>query len=287
LQLKRLILGPLILARHGSLRPRSVALPDSSHRVHLNPDDDRAYKKLVMDTARRRISTPMHFWRDHVRALAPCLCLDVGANYGECFAFGDYPRSLCIAVEANPILLPFLQRTRDEHPDADRILIESCLVGDTDGVESSLYYSPKWTGGGSAIKGGDDLQVARVMSHTLDALLAPHSDWRENPLVLKMDVEGFEGHAPAGFSDLFRRKRAVGILEFDTRMLKKAETDPEALFNRLAEHFSVFLTYPKQRLLRPVRQWSELMAHGSEGALHCDLAFASHPDLIAPSWTLV
>ncbi len=288
MQLKRLILTPLILARHGSLRPGAVTLPDSSHRVHLNPDDDRAYKKLVMDSARRRISTPMHFWRDHVRAAAPCLCLDVGANYGECFAFGDYPPgSLCIPVEANPVLLPFLERTRSGHPDADRIRIESCLVGDTDGVESSLFYSPTWTGGGSAVNSGADLQEAKVMSRTLDAIVAACPDWRDSPLVIKMDVEGYEGRALTGFTDLFRRDKAVGIMEFDTRMLKRADTDPEALFNRLADRFSVFLTFPKQRRLRPVRKWAELMQHGSGDDLHCDLAFFSQPDLIAPSWTLV
>lgn len=287
LQFKRLIFVPLILAKQGSLRPKMVTLPDSSHRVHLNPDDDRAYKKLVIDSTRGRISTPMQFWRDHVRAMAPSLCLDVGANYGECFAFGDYPHSLCIAVEANPILLPYLLRTRNEHPDSDRILLESCLVGDVDGAESSLYYSPKWTGGGSAVKGEGHFEVAKVMSRTLDAIVEAHPDWRDSPLVIKMDVEGYEGHALSGFSDLFRRERVVGIMEFDTHMLTKADTDPEALFNRLAARFSVFLTYPRKRCLRPVRQWSDLMKHATGDALHCDLAFFSRPDLIAASWNII
>jgi len=287
LQLKRLLFGPLILARHGSLRPRVVSLPDSSHRVHLNPDDHRAYKKLVMDSARGRISTPMHFWRDHVRALSPCLCLDIGANYGECFAFGDYPRSLCVPVEANPVLLPYLERTRAEHPDAERISIQSCLVGDTDGVESSLFYSPTWTGGGSAVNSGNHLKEAKVISRTLDAIVTALPDWRDSPLVMKMDVEGYEGRALAGFNDLFQREQAVGILEFDTTMLKRAESDPETLFKRLNERFSVFLTFPKQRRLLPIRQWAELLQHGSGEALHCDLAFFSRPDLIAPTWTIV
>jgi len=287
LQLKRLFLAPLILARHGSLRPRSITLPDSSHRVHLNADDDRAYKKLVMDSTRGRISTPMHFWRDHVRALAPSLCLDVGANYGECFAFGDYPRSLCIAVEANPILLPFLERTRSEHPDADRILIESCLVGDRDGVESTLYYSPTWTGGGSAVKSGEHVESAQVTSRTLDAIVAAHPDWRDSPLVLKMDVEGYEGHALAGFSDLFRREKAVGIMEFDTNMLARAGTDPEALFKRLAERFSIFLSFSRKRQLQPLRHWDDLLGHASGRTFHRDLVFCSQPDLIAPTWKII
>lgn len=286
MQLKRLFLAPLILAKHGSLKPGSVGLPGSSHRVHLNPDDDRAYKKLVMDTARGRISTPMHFWRDHVLHLAPCLCLDVGANYGECFAFGDYPRSRCLAIEANPILLPFLERTRADHPDAAHIRIESCLVGDQDGIESTLYYSPTWTGGGSAVKGGEHLQAAKVRMRTLDAIVAAQADLDDGPLLLKMDVEGYEGHALAGFGELFRRERAAGILEFDTRMLAAAGTDAKALFQHLADRFAVYLSFPRQRRLRRVAAWDELARLGKDGQFHRDLALFSRPDLIAPSWTL-
>jgi FkbM family methyltransferase len=287
LQLKRLILGPLILVRHGSLRPGAVTLPDSSHRVYLNPADDRAYKKLVMDSARGRISTPMHFWRDHVRALDPCLALDVGANYGEVFAFGDYAHSRCIAVEANPTLHPFLEKTRDHHPDASRIHLEACLVGDAEGGEGSLFFSPTWTGGGSAIPGGAHLREARVRRRSLDAIVAEQPGWQDSPLLLKMDVEGYEGHALAGFEDIFRRERVVGIMEFDTGMLKKAGTDPEVLFQKLAQRFSVYLTYPRQRRLGALRQWADLGAtlDKGRGEFHCDLAFFSRPDLIAPHWT--
>lgn len=288
MQLKRLILAPLILARHGSLLPGAVTLPDSSQRVYLNPADDRAYKKLVMDSARGRISTPMHFWRDHGRALNPCLALDVGANYGEVFAFGDYAHSRCIAVEANPTLHPFLEKTRADHPDAPRIRLEACLVGDVEGGEGSLFFSPTWTGGGSAIPGGAHLQEAKVKRRSLDAIVAELPDWQDSPLLLKMDVEGYEGHALAGFDDLFRRERVAGIMEFDTGMLKKAGTDPEALFQKLARRFAVYLTYPRQRRLGPLGQWADLrttMDHKGGGEFHCDLAFFSRPDLIAPSWT--
>lgn len=286
MQLKRLFLAPLVLARHGSLKPRSVVLPTSTHRVYLNPEDDRAYKKLVMDSARGRISTPMHFWRDHVRHLAPCLCLDVGANYGECFAFGDYPQSRCIAVEANPILLPLLERTRAGHPDADRIRVESCLVGDQDDVESTLYYSPTWTGGGSAVKGSPSLEAATVCMRTLDAIVAAQTELHDATLLLKMDVEGYEGHALAGFGELFRRGHAAGILEFDTRMLAAAGTDARLLFERLAGRFAVYLTFPRERKLRRIVAWNNLALLEKDGHFHCDLAFFSQPDLIAPTWTL-
>ncbi|KAB2322371.1 FkbM family methyltransferase [Betaproteobacteria bacterium SCN1] len=287
MQLKRLFLAPIILARYGSLHPRHITLPGSPHRVHLNPDDNRAYKKLVLDSARGRVSTPMSFWRDHVRALSPAICLDIGANYGECFAFGDYPDSQCIAVEANPVLLPYLQRTRSNHPDAEHIRIESCLVGDQDDIESTLYYSPTWTGGGSAVKNGEHAESVSVTSRTLDTIMAAYPEWQHAPLILKMDVEGYEGHAITGFGSLFQRDKVVGILEFDTGMLTRAGTDPEALFGQLSECFAIYLSYPRKRVLRRIQDWNTLQAHAPDGSFHRDLVFCSSPNLIVSSWQLI
>lgn len=284
MQLKRLLLSPAIYLRHGSLRPDAIQLPGTNKRVHLNPDDDRAYKKLVMDSARGRVSTPMRFWREHVQAHPGALCLDVGANYGECFAFADYPNSFCIAVEANPTLLPYLLRTRDGHPDAARIHVESCLVGAEDGIECSLFYSPKWTGGGSAVKAREGLTEARVKGRSLDALLAEQPDWQSSPLIMKMDVEGFEGHVLAGFGELFHRDRAVGILEFDTTMLRRAGTNPRELYEHLASRFHIYLSQAKSRTLDPISAWADLVRRAKDGELHRDLVFCTHPDMLAPGW---
>lgn len=287
MRLKRILLAPSILARYGTLKPGSVLLPGTRHRVHFNPDDDRAYKKLVMDSARGRVSTPMRFWREHVAAHMPALCLDVGANYGECFAYAEYPQSLCIAVEANPTLLPYLRHTREAHQDAERIQLESCLVGAVDGVECSLYYSPKWTGGGSAVRSEGQLTEARVPGHTLDTLVARHPAWQETPLILKMDVEGYEGRALEGFTHLFQRKQVVGIMEFDTAMLRRAGTDPHTLFERLVRHFKIYLTRARSRELLPVADWAALSRHASGGDLHRDLVFCTHPDMLAPGWRVL
>lgn len=125
------------------------------------------------------------------------------------------------------------------------------------------------------------------MSCTSDAIVAAYPDWQNSSLVIKMDVESYEGHALAGFSDLFRREQAVGIMEFDTHMLAAAGTDPETLFNRLTDRFSVFLIYPRKKKLHPIKCWGELRKHATEGTFHRDLAFFSRPDLIANSWNIV
>jgi FkbM family methyltransferase len=284
MRIKRLLLTPLILARYGTVWPDQVVLPGSTHRVAINPRDDRAYKKLVMDSVRRRLSTPMVFWRDHVAHLTPSLCMDIGANYGECFAFGDYPASRCVAVEANPILVPYLERTRDAHPDAERIAVVSCLASEKDGGEGELFYTEKWTGGGSALRGDEYSQSARVPCRSMDAVAAENDPQAQGPLVIKMDVEGYEGRVLAGFSSLFARERAAGILEFSTTMLGKAGTPADAVFGRLAERFSLYLTFRRSRRLLPLADWAAFRRRFPAPHAHCDLAFFSDPTCIAPGW---
>jgi FkbM family methyltransferase len=284
MRIKRLLLSPLIVARYGTLWPDEVVLPVSRHRVAINPHDERAYRRLVMDSVRHLVSTPMMFWRDHVAHLKPSLCLDIGANYGECFAHGDYPESACVAVEANPILLPHLEKTGKAHPDAARITVVSCLASDQDGAEGELFYTENWTGGGSALRGDQYGQSARVPCRTIDAVVAEHDPDPGGPLVVKVDVEGYEGKVLAGFSRLFERATVAGILEFDTTMLAKAGTAPEDVFGRLAGQFQVFLTFRRKRRLMPMPDWAAFRRRFPAPHAHCDLAFFSDPAAIAPGW---
>jgi FkbM family methyltransferase len=284
-KLKKYLYMPLVLARHGSLSPTEVSLPVTGHRIALNPRDERAYKKIVMDSARGRRSIPMQFWRDHILAVSPSLCADIGANYGECTAFARYTSgTTCLTIEANPTLLPFLEKTRAAHPDAPRIILESCLLGDTDKQESALYFHETWTGGGSAIEAHADMTKTTVTTRTMDSLIAQHRIDPKASLVFKMDVEGYEGKVIDGFSSLFNRDSVVGIMEFDTVMLTRAGTDPKTLFETLASRFAVYLTTKKEKALRKVLNWNALCTLHKNDTFHCDLAVFSQPSLMAPGW---
>lgn len=282
---KRLLLAPKIIGRYGKLYPDEVVLPHGGNRVHINPKDTRADKKLVMDTVRNRASTPMWFWRDHIEALAPEACLDIGANYGECFAFARYPKTRCLVVEANPTLIPHLTRTREMHPDAGNIAIGHFVAGDRAGREASFFFDPNWTGGGNAIGGGGGMREMKVPTGTIDGFLADNQVPETASLVIKMDVEGYEGKVLSGFKGLFGPRKVAGIMEFDTHMLSNAGTDPQELFETLGRHFSLFATFRHRKTLRPLETWAEVPT--TKKGVHFDLAFFSDPSLIAPAWSAV
>ena len=290
MQLKRLFLTPAIFAKYGSLNPDYVPFSHKDYGIAINPKDNRAYKKIVMDRVRGRISTPMHFWADHVAHLNPGICLDIGANYGECFAFGRYGAdTICLAVEANPVLSPYLARTHATHPDSARIRLVSCLLGSTDAQQAALYYNEQWTGGGSGVKYDESLRSVAVETRTMDSVLAefaPAHDARA--LVMKMDVEGFEGKVLQGFAHLPDYHRVAAIMEFDVALLTQAGTPPEEVFNALAARFQVYVTHNKNKALRRVTGWGDL-AGLSDGhkTLHCDLAFYTDEGCIAPGWTVM
>ncbi len=78
--LKSVYLSFITWRRYGATRPEAVTQPGSPSPVHINPRDRRALKKLAHDSARGRVSVPMHFWRNAVSTPQPQLAVDVGAN---------------------------------------------------------------------------------------------------------------------------------------------------------------------------------------------------------------
>lgn len=202
-------------------------------------------------------------------------------------AYAEYKDAYCVAVEANPGLLAYLEQTRQLHPDSKNISIESCLMGDVDGVGVEFYYSEKWTGGGSAVLSVSHTRKAQVISHTLDHICAKYHDARHKALLLKMDVEGYEGKVFDGFTNINRWPNIAGIMEFDSNTLLMAGTNPRALFDSLADRFSMFLTFRRCRNLKKLNSWQELEAHYKNGGIHCDIAFFSSDSMISPRWTIL
>jgi len=282
--LKHQLFGLGVLARYGTFYPREVSLAETGHLIAVDPQDQRAWRKIILESVRGRVSTPMMFWRDHVARHRGGLYLDVGANYGECAAHGDYPAGYCIAVEANSNLIPYLEQTRQLHADRDRIVIANALVDREPAESASLWFAPIWTGGGSAVASAPGLSEVVVPAKTLQQIVESLPLTADAPLVMKMDVEGHEARALEGFPGLFERPAAVGILEFDTEMLGRAGSDPQAFFSELARHFEVYLTTRRSRTLMKLSGWRDLCEAAGSAHFHRDLVFARTRESICPGW---
>lgn len=288
--LKSAYLSFITWRKYGTTRPEAVTPSGSPSPVHINPRDGRALKKLAHDSARGRVSVPMHFWRDAVATLQPQLAVDVGANYGECFSSMVYPAGLrVVAVEANAELIPFLAKTRAAHPSAEAIRVVNCLVSERSAAAQVFYYNPDWTGGGSAVAPANPAGYKQVSVpvESMDRILTDYA--AAEALVFKADIEGYEGMLFRGFGRLFSTPRVAGIFEFDTNLMNKAGTPPREVFELLAGRFQLYDTNRGQRTLRPLKDWDALVAvRGAEGkAFHTDLVVLSSARETPRGWTVL
>jgi FkbM family methyltransferase len=288
--LKSAYLAFLTWRKYGTTHPNAVTPQGSPSPVYINPRDRRALKKLAHDSARGRVSVPMHFWRDANVTLHPGLAIDVGANYGECFSSMVYPAGTqVVAVEANPELIPFLEKTCAAHPSAKVIRLVNCLVSDRPDAAQTFYYRPDWTGGGSAVAPGNltGYKKVSVPVESIDRVLSEYETTES--LVFKADIEGYEGMLFRGFSRLFSTARVAGIFEFDTKMMMAAGTPPKDVFELLLTRFQIFDTHRHQRTLRPLKNWDALVSvRSKDGApFHTDLVVLSSKKEIPQGWTLV
>ncbi len=80
--------------------------------------------------------------------------------------------------------------------------------------------------------------------------------------------------------------KVVGILEFDTAMLKDAKTDTCEFFDYLAEKFHVFLSHKEGTTLKPIPGWKALSNSFEKEDFHCDLVVATNPSDLAPGWEI-
>lgn len=292
----------LLQRRYGTRRPEWVAYPDYNGSLSISPDDRRAIHKIALDFARGRTPRHIRFWRDFARQLQPALCLDVGANYGECLFSMDYPRGTrVLGVEANPRLLPHLERSREAHPDAERIHLRNAIAGVEELAAAPLWLEPRWSGRTRAFSTGADagrrerVQVpATRVDSLVGALTGPGS--LDGPLVFKIDVEGFESFVLRGMPrTLAAAPLTVGYVEVDRELMEAAGADMNEV-DELFRQFQIFV--PERRrgrdYLRPLGALSEL-AEGRRGRFHTDVILVKggvppqggRPGWLPPTWDLL
>ncbi len=285
-------LAPALLQQYGTLKPERVCLPRSRHAVYIDVGDRRAMKRILLDAVRGRYPINRRFWVDFVQALDPEVALDVGANYGECVFATEYGESTQVyAFEANPALQPYLQRSREEHPSANRIELVNALVDERPRGSVPFYVNTQWSGGSTAVQGvAEDIAGRRgVMVETVsvDSVLDDIIG-KAATLVFKMDIEGFEPFALCGMERLLDSvETAVGFVEVDLRFLEKSGWTPEAYDEAVLDSFRLFV--PDGESETRFREIPSLAAHvRRDSQLHFDLLLVKGwPQRLPEGWELV
>lgn len=287
---------PLTLWRYGSLRPARAQLYQCPHWIYIDPHDPCALKKVVQEPLRGKVSTNLIFWREMLQHLQPDLAVDVGLNYGECLFGASYPaRTRMFGFEANPRLIPYLEQSRAEHPQGRQMTITNCLVSDVAAEAVPFLVNPKWSGQSSAVReinaGAEPLEFqlrARRLTDLLPAVI-PES----GSLLFKMDIEGFEHRALRGFEPTLRQVgQCVGLIEFTSRFIRWAGSDPADYFAWLCERFLVYrFVDVKRRQVTAVPTYASLpFKHNDPECADADLILIGRQrpgGWLPPGWTLV
>ena len=212
--------------------------------VYVNLSDARGRAVIANAGVTQPVIT--YAWRRLASIVNPTSVLDIGANYGEIGLSSRYgPLARIVLFEANPRLIPYLQRSASSHADADRIVIIPKLVSNVVGAQR-FCVDHKWSGTSSAAgavpemrgtyrgPGEERAEWISVPATTIDAVDAVQLDLSR--LLFKVDVEGYEGHVLTGMAQTLQSASAyAGILEFDRRYLRYADTDPDDFLRQLKE----------------------------------------------------
>lgn len=289
--LRELMLAPRLRARYGSRYPEQVVLPESGIVLSIDPRERRARKQILFDSLRGRVHRNARFWREALAVLRPDVCIDVGANYGECGLGVRYPLGVdVLAAEANPTLIAHLEKSRIAHPNREQIEIVHTLVGEADGPARPFYLNTVSSGRSTAVAGvacdGTFGAAIEVPVRAVDSLLAERNRAPAR-LLLKIDVEGFEPAVLAGMqATLAAADSALGYVELDTRFIAQAGFTLPFYDSLLAGLAIYALDHGKSMRMRRVASL-ERLARTSGEMLHTDIVLAKNIAAFPESWEVV
>ncbi|MYJ73450.1 MAG: FkbM family methyltransferase, partial [Rhodospirillaceae bacterium] len=175
-------------------------------------------------------------------AQGPGSWIDLGANIGAMTIPAALAGAKCHAVEPEPSNLALLRRNIARNGVADRVTVHEAAAWH-EAAELAFEIAPANLGDHrvrTAAPGSNDAygEAARttvtVPARPVDALIDAGS--LAGPVLVKVDVQGAEGHALAGGAALFGRAD-LALMEYWPYGLRRLGTEPAALFAAVAGHF--------------------------------------------------
>jgi FkbM family methyltransferase len=135
------------------------------------------------------------------------LFLDIGSNIGSYTILASGVRkAMTWAFEPDPETILALKRNVQINGIQDRVVLHQLALGDSDGEAS--FTCGLGTTNRMAMNG--DMNIRSVRVRKLDSLVGTNT-----PLMIKMDVEGFEEHVVRGAKDLLSGKSLL-VIELET-----------------------------------------------------------------------
>lgn len=156
--------------------------------------------------------------------------IDIGANIGlvALLAASRIGRSgRLIAIEANPTVFARLK----DHLDSNALAMPAEAINVALGADSStalMHVSQGHAGTGTLTLGGGTIKVC--IRPADDVISVPN---RNQPLCVKIDVEGYEGRVVAGMSSLLSRENVAVFIEISKDMLARIGDSSGALHQTL------------------------------------------------------
>lgn len=205
--------------------------------------------------------------------------LDIGANTGyfSAWAIGLMRgNGRIIAFEPDPEARRYLESTRDANGCSFMSVI-SLAASDTEGI-AQLYKNEENRGDNRLWKSDDHSSPVNVQCASVDSVLRSLGIGSVD--LIKMDVQGFEGHALRGMKETLKcSPNLILLTEFWPWGLAKAGSDPNELIEVLETlGFSLF-TLGKGGLLKPMNDDHSAFIESLDQR-ECNIVGLRNPDLI-------
>lgn len=263
-----------ITLHYNRRHPHFAYICGGLRRIAVDSHDKRARLRLLTKGIRYYSKMQSVIFNAHM-VMKPTLFIDVGVNYGEClFAKPLFDQTPTFGFEANPALIPYIEKSRLYNDDVEVTLIAKAL---SDVADSSLtfYVNDGYSGKSSAARPDSAAGITEITvpCTTLDAEILPR-EVDLSRLLVKIDVEGYEPMVMKGGMEVFAAAAdALVLLEFDTAFIVSAGLDPEAFFDELAAMFKVFLI-DRTRAVEVADYAGLPRMKDGEPRIHVDLALA-------------
>ena len=264
--------------RNRTFKPERALLPILNNPLYADWNEPRG-KAILIGNAKGQ-SSIKRLWRQIVVQYDPEVIIDCGANYGEIVYYSDYKKgSRVFAIEADQRLMPFLEKSKAHHPNAEDISLLNAFVSESSSDEIDFFVDKDWSGRSSALQNykmkEECLLKTKIRTISVDSLLKHEHDFR---LLFKIDVEGYEPFVLNGMIEALKECRsAIGIIEYNNEFIKKVGLTSSEYFNELETKFSIYArqknkwvsvknNYPKfLEILETENQVTDLLLLTEEG----------------------